>query len=381
MPHKVLFVDDDPNMCASFRRRLRHRHPVETAASGFDGLSLLRERGPFAVIVTDYCMPGMNGIDFLVRAREVSPDTVRMLLTGSADLNAAIQAVNRGQIYRFLTKPCRGDEIECALADGIAEYRRIHRERKYNRRARRLLAQAEEVQNGLRPLVEGALDGLDIAGRSVYVDQTGGDYYDFFKKPTDSGSAVVIAVGDVSDHGPASALLMAGARAFIRECALQPGSAAEVVSRVNRRLCRDTQTSGRFMTLFYAEIDPATRTLRWVRAGHPPALVLDRRQGDFGELRGEGGLPLGVLEEATYAEGCHRLAPGQLIAIATDGILDACDPQGVRVGWGLIRKEIAVGRGLPAAEIVLRCLEGLAQRLRPAALDDDATLVVVKVEG
>ncbi len=381
MSAKVLFVDDDPNILSAFRRRLRREFPVDIATSGGEGLAVLRERGPFAVVVADYCMPCMNGIEFLARARRTAPETVRMLLTGSADLNAAIQAVNQSNIYQFLTKPCPGDELRRALRAGVAEYRRVHRERKYNKRARRQLAEAREVQCGLMPCGEGRIEGLEIAGRSIFLDQTGGDYYDYFRKPAGGGAVIVVAVGDVSDHGPASALLMASARAFIRECALQPGSAAEIVGRVNLRLCRDIQATGRFMTLFYAEIDLGQRCLRWVRAGHPPALVFDRSGGDFTELRGMGGLPLGVFDGAGYEEHRQAIQPGEIIAIGTDGVLDACDSSGRAVGGFLLKRVLGECGELPAAEIVSRVLGGLQQQIHPAALHDDSTLVVVKVEG
>ena len=88
MSNRVLFVDDDPKILAAFQRQLRKKVTIETVESGADGLEVLRRDGPFSLVVTDYCMPGMNGIEFLGRAREIAPETVRMLLTGSADLGA-----------------------------------------------------------------------------------------------------------------------------------------------------------------------------------------------------------------------------------------------------------------------------------------------------
>ena len=103
MSNRVLFVDDDPKILAAFQRQLRKKVVIETVESGAEGLEVLRRNGPFSLVVTDYCMPSMNGIEFLGRAREIAPETVRIMLTGSADLGAAIQAVNQGNIFRFLT--------------------------------------------------------------------------------------------------------------------------------------------------------------------------------------------------------------------------------------------------------------------------------------
>ena len=106
MADTILCVDDDPNILEAYRRQLRKEFRVETAIGPEEGCRKIESSGPYAVVVSDLQMPNMNGIQFLTKVREQSPDTVRMLLTGNADLNAAVEAVNQGQIFRFLTKPC-----------------------------------------------------------------------------------------------------------------------------------------------------------------------------------------------------------------------------------------------------------------------------------
>ena len=381
MSNRVLFVDDDPKILAAFQRQLRKKMTIETVESGAAGLEVLRSGGPFSVVVTDYCMPSMNGIEFLSRAREIAPETVRMLLTGSADLGTAIQAVNQGNIFRFLTKPCSPDNLLEAVQTGIHEYRRTHRERKFNKRSRRWLTQAMEVQQNLLPNGGSVWDGLDIAGRSLFCDQTGGDYYDYFEKSDSTSRTISIVAGDVSDHGLPSALLMTTARAFLRECASRAGSVSTIVGNVNRHLTHDVQTSGRFMTLFYAEIDCKARSIRWVRAGHDPALVYDPRSGEFDELGGQGGLPLGVFEDARYEEYHRELAAGQVLVMGTDGIWEARNREGRMFGKLTLQQVIRDNAVRPAAEIVEKVLEALRQFLFPLDIQDDATLVVVKMEG
>lgn len=381
MPNKVLFVDDDPKVLAGIRRQLRKKVPLETVESGRAGLEAICANGPFSVVVTDYCMPGMNGIEFLKRVRQAAPETVRMLLTGSADLDAAIQAVNQGNIYRFLTKPCSPEQLAEALDSGIKQYRHTRRERKFNQRTRRWLDQAMEVQQNLMPRSSPGIEGIDIYGRSIYCDRTGGDYYDYFEKAGTDGMKFYVVVGDVSDHGLPSALLMTTARAFLREAASRPGHVSDIAAQVNRQLTRDMQASGRFMTLFLAEIDRPNRTIRWIRAGHEPAILYEPRSGEFTELRGQGGLPLGVYEDAVYEEHHHELAPGQIIAIGTDGIWEACNDQGRMFGKQLLQTIVREHAERPAAEIVQRVLETLQRFLLPLDLQDDATLVVAKVEN
>ena len=381
MHNRVLFVDDDPKILAALRRQLRKKVEIETVTSGRDGLDTIRREGPFSVVVTDYCMPEMNGIEFLTEVRKVAPETVRMLLTGSADLNAAIQAVNQGNIYRFLTKPCSSDALLDALKNGMQEYRHSHKERKFNRRTRRLLAQAKDIQQGLMPDEAPGIEGLDIAGRSIYCDQTGGDYYDYFEKNTADGRRVVVVVGDVSDHGLPSALLMTSARAFLRESSKRRGSVSAVVGSVNRQLTRDVQTSGRFMTLFYAEIDRGARVIRWVRAGHDPGFLYDPASGQVEEMGGRGGLPLGVFEEAGYEECSRQLDAGQVIAIGTDGIWEARNADGRMFGKQALQAMLREHRERPAVEILSVILDALRRFVFPLEIQDDATLVIVKMEG
>lgn len=129
MNDSILCVDDDAHVLDGIRRQLRKEFTLETALGPQEGLKKLETSGPFSVVVSDLQMPGMNGIQFLSMVREQSPDTVRILLTGHADLQASIDAINQGQIFRFLTKPCTPEALANALAAGLAQHRLITAER------------------------------------------------------------------------------------------------------------------------------------------------------------------------------------------------------------------------------------------------------------
>ena len=141
MNEKVLFVDDDSNLLASYQRQLRGQYTVDTSSDGELGLETISRQGPYAIVISDYRMPGMDGVQFLSRVRGMSPDSVRMLFTGYADLQTAIEAVNKGNIFRLLTKPCPSDTLTCALAAGVDQYRLMIAERE---RAEKEKASLEE---------------------------------------------------------------------------------------------------------------------------------------------------------------------------------------------------------------------------------------------
>jgi response regulator RpfG family c-di-GMP phosphodiesterase len=126
---RILFVDDEPNILAGYKRQLRSFFDVEIASSGKEGLELMQYQEQFAVVVADFRMPGIDGVQFLTKARNIAPDTVRMMLTGHAELGQAIDAVNEGNIFRFLTKPCLPESLLKALNDGINQYRLITAEK------------------------------------------------------------------------------------------------------------------------------------------------------------------------------------------------------------------------------------------------------------
>ena len=122
MYSSVLFIDDDFKILNSFKRSLTPEFKVFVAESPEEGLRMLKDKGPFSVLVSDMRMPGMNGMEVLCRAREINPDTVRVLLTGYADQQAAIDAVNKGNVFRFLTKPCGLHTLVPVLEEGIRRY-------------------------------------------------------------------------------------------------------------------------------------------------------------------------------------------------------------------------------------------------------------------
>lgn len=148
MTDKILLVDDDPQVLDGLRVLLHGRFNISTALGPEVAIRMLRTDGPFAVVVCDFIMPGMNGVDVLSRAREIAPCTVRVMLTGFADLDTAIAAVNSGEVFRFLTKPCPAASLRQTLLDALEKYR-------CNRAGLQRNA-------GLEPGVQG--DGCEAAG-------------------------------------------------------------------------------------------------------------------------------------------------------------------------------------------------------------------------
>jgi len=129
MTDKVLMVDDESNVLEAYTRLLRRRFSLDTALGGEEALARLERDGPYAVIVSDQRMPGMDGVELLSQARELCPDTTRIMLTGNADQATAMDAVNRGAIFRFLAKPCDAERLALALDAGIRQHQLVTAEK------------------------------------------------------------------------------------------------------------------------------------------------------------------------------------------------------------------------------------------------------------
>ncbi len=126
---KVLLVDDEPSVLDALKRQFRKQFQLFTAVGGEEGLEKITAEGPFSVVVSDCKMPRMNGIEFLARVRSLSPDSVRMMLTGNNDLDTAMEAVNQGEIFRFLTKPCPPETFKTSVEAAIKQYRLLRAEK------------------------------------------------------------------------------------------------------------------------------------------------------------------------------------------------------------------------------------------------------------
>jgi response regulator RpfG family c-di-GMP phosphodiesterase len=125
MPERVLFVDDDPNILKTFRASFRKKFELDLAEGADEALDKIKAGERYAVVVSDQKMPGMSGMDLLAEIQTLAPTTVRIMLTGHGDFTLAMDAVNRGQLYRFLLKPCPPDDLERAIRAALRQHRLV----------------------------------------------------------------------------------------------------------------------------------------------------------------------------------------------------------------------------------------------------------------
>ena len=250
---------------------------------------------------------------------------------------------------------------------------------KENYELRQALALAMEVQQRLLPQGQPETQNLDVFGKSVYCDETGGDYYDFIVGPCKGCDGLYVVVGDVSGHGLPAALLMASARAFLRQRISMEGDLNQILADVNRQLALDVYQTGRFMTLLMCRFHESIPVMSWARAGHDPPMIYDPVRDEFDEPS-EGGLPLGVLNETEFTESDRLLDPGQIVFLGTDGIWETHNAAGDFFGKQRVRDCIRRNKDKSARDIVHGIVNELNTFRGEAERDDDITLIAVKVK-
>ncbi len=320
---------------------------------------------------------------------------IALAAAGAAVLAAVVlafvlaSAVSRpvGALIGFMQRVGGGDLEAKADFGGSREFRQLSdalnhmiADLRDRLRLRHSLNVAMEVQQRLLPQRPPRVRGLDVAGHSTYCDETGGDYYDFLVLDQTAPDSVLVALGDVMGHGVAAALVMAGARAVLRDRADAAGGLAEMMGRLNRLLAAD-HGGERFMTMHLSVINAGAGTIRWVSAGHDPALIYDPATNGFEEPKG-GDLPLGIMDDLEYEEYSHGpLRAGQVILVGTDGVWEMPNAAGEQFGKERLREAIRGAAAKPAAEIVQAILDRLALFRGDTRPADDVTFLIVKVTG
>lgn len=252
------------------------------------------------------------------------------------------------------------------------ENTRLLEARLEKRRFEEELQVASEIQLSLHPTRPPQLAGWDIAGLSFPCREIGGDYYDFIPRGDDK---LLLAVGDVSGKGMGAALMMSSVHAALRAQAQTARTLADIVAAVNDYLVENSPEN-KFLTLFCAELDPATGILHYTSAGHDPALLV-RADGTYTELAAQG-IPLGILPNIAPAIHQVSLLPGDVLAIYTDGLTESLNEQGEILGLERLAQTILKHRGLSASRLRDRVEEAVSRFVGRAPTADDLTLLLLR---
>jgi len=342
--------------------------PVALSVTGF-----LLQHGDYLAspdLLADERFPGLRGVETRVRSVLAVPLKVENRITGvlavTQDRPGRQWSGAEVQLLSIVAGNSAGVIEQARLRAEALEKQRLEEERQ---RLERELKTAGDIQASLVPRRPLRAGGWEITGRVVPARQVGGDSFDYFAV---EGGRLCFAIADVSGKGFPAALLMANVQATLRAYCDGRQVVAEAVRHINQSVAR--AESGKFVTLFYGELEVDSGQLRYTNAGHNYPL-LRRADGPIEELR-EGGLPLGLIEDADYQQGLVSLATGDALLLYSDGISEATDLRNQEFGEERLSALWKAGGARPSAQFIEQVL-GEVERFRGAAPQSDDMMVVV----
>lgn len=336
---KILCVDDDENILLMFQRSLGRQYSLYTANSAEIALNLLREHPDIAVIVSDYKMPTINGVEFLKMARALSPDSVQIMLTGNIELDVAIKAINETNVFRYLPKPCPIEIVRKIIAASLAQYHLIIERQQLTHELEQKnlelaisnarlankkqqleyeLEMAKVVYSKVYAYGHSQPDGLDylIAAKET----VGGDF--LLTHVGDDRKTFYLMMGDLTGHGLQSAL----AAVLVTEifdvlCTATPG-VEQLAQNINDKMCRKLPT-GLFCAAILIKLDLVTGQMHIWQGGLPDAYFLDARGRVLKSLPSNN-LPLGVQAGQYFAgtASSHAISEAESLFIYSDGVTE-----------------------------------------------------------
>ncbi len=346
---------------------------VETAGEFTTALDAME----WDLILADYNLPEFTGPEGLRLLQESGKDIPFIVISGGIGEDLAVQIMKSGA-HDYLMK---GNLAR--LVPAVEREVREARERGKHREADAALHAANEqmriaheIQQGLFPKAAPRLKGYDLAGLTESAEETGGDYYDYI--PMADGCYGLV-VGDVTGHGIGPALLMAETRAYLRILAVEGRDVGKILTRANRVLNEDIDPE-RFVTLLFVQLDPKARCIRYASAGHPPGLWIDGKGNPKHELK-RTGIPLGLRADTEYTVSKdYPLAPGDLLALMTDGVEESISADNDLFGKDRILELLRDHQSERARKLVRRLHNAGRAHEAEDQQPDDFTTIVLKVK-
>ena len=386
----ILIADDQQDVLDALRLLLKgHGYSIETVNSPAEVLLAVARR-PFDLLLMDLnyardTTSGSEGLDVLSRLKELDDAPAIVVMTGWATVGLAVGAMQYG-VGDFVEKPWSNTRLLEILGKQVAlgrERRESRRRDAEEKRARkeallhlheqdREIAEARAIQEKLLPREIPQLAGYAIAGAWQSAGMVGGDYFDVLAL---DGETLGMCIGDVAGKGMPAALLMSNLQAAVRGLSSSSLAPNLLCGRLNSLVYRNT-ANDRFITFFYAQLDGATRRLRYANAGHNAPFVL-HQDGTHERLQ-EGGCVLGVFEDQYYELGTAQLADGDRVVLFTDGVTEARSSADEEFGEARLLRVLEEHRALAPGELqeeILRTVAGFSG----SHWTDDATLLVLAV--
>ena len=342
-PCKILVVDDEPDLEPLMRQRMRRhvRRGLYTfvfAQNGVEALERLREEEDVDMVLSDINMPKMDGLTLLEQIPKVDPDIRSVIISAYGDMKNIRTAMNRGA-FDFVTKPIDFDDLKVTIdrtLRNLNEWREALASRDKLVALQNELEVASKMQQSILPTQLPSTSDYQVAASMEPARSVGGDFFDFVNL---EDGRVGIAIADVSDKGVPAALFMMSSRTLLKGAAIGGSGPGQVLREVNNLLEEDNE-SAMFVTVLYAEYDPATGELAYANGGHNAPLIF-REDGSSTLLPLTDGVALGLMPGLEYRQKTVTLSPGDTLVLYTDGVTEAMSPDNEEFGLERLREIFA----------------------------------------
>lgn len=383
---RILVVDDEPDVEFLMKRKFRQR--IKTgefemffAPNGVEALRVLAQDPDIDILLSDINMPEMDGLNLLMQVAVLGLPVKAIIMSAYGDMSNIRSAMNKGA-FDFVTKPVDFNDLELTLTKTIGEVKRIRALRESESRLTRLeneLNLARAIQQSILP-TSFALPThpeIELHARMEPAAMVGGDFYDFFFLDKEH---LALVIADVSGKGIPAAFFMAISRTLIRSTATRGASPMDCMSTVNKALAIDNPKQ-MFVTAFYGVLNVVTGEFRYCNAGHNPPLV--RTGGASWSFLPDtgGGLVLGLMEDAEYAQATAQLSPGDMILLYTDGVTESMNPAHELFGEKRLAQMLGLNLAQDPALVIGNLFTELSAYAEGAPPRDDITSLAVQWRG
>jgi sigma-B regulation protein RsbU (phosphoserine phosphatase) len=372
---RVLVAEDDAASRFLLRRAIESAgHECRDVHDGEQAWETFRAEHP-EVVISDWLMPGIDGDELCRRIREDpdAPYTYFIMITALEDKAHVLRGMRSGA-DDFLTKPLDRHDLEVRLI-AASRVTALHRRvREQQQAIQSEVDLAANVQRGLLPEAPPQVDGVDVDGRCIPAANVGGDYFDYL---VDGQGRLVVVIADVAGHSISSALLMAMARSILRREVTTASGPAELLESTNAALFADLVRAELFITAFCACYDPIGGRLTYSNAGHNPPYLRRHADGEVAPLDTDG-IALGLLEEGGYEQRELAVAPGDLLLLYTDGVVESADHEQRQFGDERLHELVGDANGRAPHELIDSVLDAVRRHADGLAQQDDVTMVALR---
>lgn len=416
---RILFVDDETSVLSSLRRFLR-KEPYQTlfAAGAEEALQLIQDND-IHIVVTDLRMPGMTGLQLIDRLRKDRPDILRCVLSATRDIEETIASINKGEVFRFISKPLEPESFKKIILDAVDYYilktgqqilqnelassnRRLENAldtiEQVNAAKEKLQREAQETEQRIeRQFLQSTcpenLKGVSIAAVSIPSGHMDGDFFDFIRYGDDCFDLII---GDVMGKGLQSALVGAGVKFIILKTLAQydcsngvrvkcptsvidlHSSLTDTFTQVHSQAIKKLVELETFVTLCYARFDLADRKMSFLDCGHTKTIHYRQSSGEMSFLAGDN-LPLGLEDNATYKPVEISLEKDDLLLFYSDGVTEVENSKGDFFDPEKLADVIVENFSLPPEKLLEEIKQSARNHAGQQDFHDDFSCIVVKI--